>query len=839
MRARGPRRSHRSSVQRPGRARGGLRAARPARGVRGPRQGQQRAGDTVARSGHPAQARRLPQPRARGAATSRSPAARGRPTASRRCQLPHRVRHDERLDRPGPRRPVRPRRPRSPHAATARSTRRRPTAASGSRTTRRRPGRSVGEGLPTQVVAGDRLDSPGGGRCSCSPATTRSAATATPASASTTPTTVAAAGSTQRRARRPARLRGRGRPDRSEPRLRRDGRRAVPLDRRRRELQQRQPPDGRGAVDAGLQRQAAVRTRTASSPTWSPTSSSRARRTPVRGRATGGAVMAAVGWRAGHQAQRRRLRSSRPATASTCRTPARRGRSPTPTSPATRAHAAVGTDPLTQARIGRVELGIATGAKQNHQHRLRARAGRGEVQRRRRRGSTSTRRSDQRGPERLPQRRSGSRTDFGGTWRQLEGSTAIDTDTTSSSALAPPACKAPAVISLLPGHPGLVQPIRRAGPDAADRRRRPDPAGLRARGGLGEPRRVSQPTGLDGTTPTQFQRRRPLLRRRGVHAARRSTARCRSARPRRTGRCRRDHDAPRPARGAVRAGRRRRGVDALRRQRRRRLQAAPRHRRRASNTTGARASSGQAAPTSGCTTLQPYDAAMAKDGTVYMGLQDNGEAQDRARTGRCTRSTAATAFFTAVDPDDSTIAYEEYVGGAAQVDQRRRQDVDDIDAAPDRAACSRRRSRWTDNDAEHLVIGGRDVVETTDGRTRVGDVDGLRPRHAAASRRRRGGRGGRRPGQPAVGDRRPRRSAGRDRGDRAGDDRGLRVQRRPVRCRTRAPASAWSLRARHLRRPPVHDRRRRRRRPAEDQGRLGRPGGAQDWDAYLFRKDGG
>src|SRR5205085_5791360 len=42
-------------------------------------------------------------------------------------------------------------------------------------------------------------------------------------------------------------------------------------------------------------------------------------------------------------------------------------------------------------------------------------------------------------------------TDFGHSWQMIEGSTAIDNDTTSNSALAPPTCKTPAVISYCPG----------------------------------------------------------------------------------------------------------------------------------------------------------------------------------------------------------------------------------------------------------------------------------------------------------------------------------------------------------------------------------------------------
>ena len=65
-------------------------------------------------------------------------------------------------------------------------------------------------------------------------------------------------------------------------------------------------------------------------------------------------------------------------------------------------------------------------------------------------------------------------------------------------------------------------------------------------------------------------------------------------------------------------------------------------------------------------TLQPYDAEMAKDGTVYAGLQDNGELKiepDQKRT----RSTAATASSRRSTRTTRDVAYEEYMGGDISV----------------------------------------------------------------------------------------------------------------------------------------------------------------------------
>ena len=54
----------------------------------------------------------------------------------------------------------------------------------------------------------------------------------------------------------------------------------------------------------------------------------------------------------------------------------------------------------------------------------------------------------------------------------------------------------------------------------------------------------------------------------------------------------------------------------------------------------------------GLHTLLPYDAQIAKDGTVYMGLQDNGELKIEP-DGKQFTIYGGDGFFSAVDPDDS------------------------------------------------------------------------------------------------------------------------------------------------------------------------------------------
>lgn len=63
--------------------------------------------------------------------------------------------------------------------------------------------------------------------------------------------------------------------------------------------------------------------------------------------------------------------------------------------------------------------------------------------------------------------------------------------------------------------------------------------------------------------------------------------------------------------------------------------------------------------------VQPYDAEMAKDGTIVSGLQDNGEMKT-APNGREAEIFGGDAFFTTIDPNDSQNIIEEYTN-ASQV----------------------------------------------------------------------------------------------------------------------------------------------------------------------------
>ncbi|GAC1584455.1 MAG: hypothetical protein NVS3B24_23640 [Candidatus Dormibacteria bacterium] len=68
----------------------------------------------------------------------------------------------------------------------------------------------------------------------------------------------------------------------------------------------------------------------------------------------------------------------------------------------------------------------------------------------------------------------------------------------------------------------------------------------------------------------------------------------------------------------------------------------------------------------GFNTLQPYDAEIARDGTIYAGLQDNGE--DKITVdGKQREVFGGDAFFSTVDPTNSNNVLEEYTYGALNV----------------------------------------------------------------------------------------------------------------------------------------------------------------------------
>lgn len=117
----------------------------------------------------------------------------------------------------------------------------------------------------------------------------------------------------------------------------------------------------------------------------------------------------------------------------------------------------------------------------------------------------------------------------------------------------------------------------------------------------------------------------------------------------------------------------------------------------------------------GFQTLLPYAATMAKDGTVWAGLQDNGNMKiDPSRGFQQFETYGGDGFFTAVDPDNSKVSYEEYALG-------------DMSVTVDGGTSWRSMAPPITNpkfsnpfgmdptDADHLITAGNEVVETVNG----------------------------------------------------------------------------------------------------------------------------
>lgn len=113
----------------------------------------------------------------------------------------------------------------------------------------------------------------------------------------------------------------------------------------------------------------------------------------------------------------------------------------------------------------------------------------------------------------------------------------------------------------------------------------------------------------------------------------------------------------------------------------------------------------------GLGTLMPYYAAMAKDGTVWAGLQDNGNLKIDGTTRKQYETYGGDGFFAAVDPDDSDTAYEEYTNGAISVTTDGGTSWKSIDPGLTSSKFSNP-FRMDPLDSDHLLTAGREVVET-------------------------------------------------------------------------------------------------------------------------------
>jgi len=115
----------------------------------------------------------------------------------------------------------------------------------------------------------------------------------------------------------------------------------------------------------------------------------------------------------------------------------------------------------------------------------------------------------------------------------------------------------------------------------------------------------------------------------------------------------------------------------------------------------------------GFQTLLPYDVAISSDGTAVMGLQDNGSAVITPK-GKQIMAYGGDGFFVAVDPYDSNVWYEEYVGGTMSKTTNGGKSWTSIDPGLTGALFSTPFVMDT-QDPRHLVVGGREIKETTNG----------------------------------------------------------------------------------------------------------------------------
>lgn len=111
-------------------------------------------------------------------------------------------------------------------------------------------------------------------------------------------------------------------------------------------------------------------------------------------------------------------------------------------------------------------------------------------------------------------------------------------------------------------------------------------------------------------------------------------------------------------------------------------------------------------------TLLPYNAVMAKDRTVWAGLQDNGELRIDGKTGVQNEVYGGDAVFSVVNPDNSDQAIEEYP--TARLSATTDGGVNWADIAPNVENPDFTSPVVQDpRNYKHIVTGGRQIVEST------------------------------------------------------------------------------------------------------------------------------
>jgi len=118
-------------------------------------------------------------------------------------------------------------------------------------------------------------------------------------------------------------------------------------------------------------------------------------------------------------------------------------------------------------------------------------------------------------------------------------------------------------------------------------------------------------------------------------------------------------------------------------------------------------------------TLMNYGISVAKDGTVFYGLQDNSSGKIEPGTGRQIRTYVGDGMWTAVDPDNSAVAYVQTPGLALvrTTDGGRTHDYVDAPSAAVGTAHFLSPFMMDPTDADHLVAVGTKVGATLDAST--------------------------------------------------------------------------------------------------------------------------
>jgi Bacterial pre-peptidase C-terminal domain len=113
----------------------------------------------------------------------------------------------------------------------------------------------------------------------------------------------------------------------------------------------------------------------------------------------------------------------------------------------------------------------------------------------------------------------------------------------------------------------------------------------------------------------------------------------------------------------------------------------------------------------GFNTLLPYDAQVSKDGTIWAGLQDNGEMKIEP-SGRQVGTYGGDGGYSAVDPDNADVAYEEYTFADIRSTTNGGKSWTDTPPPDDDGYQFINPFVMDPTDAKHLLTAGQGVYET-------------------------------------------------------------------------------------------------------------------------------